>query len=69
MDTYTRAYASGKPGRNSQPSSKSDIVSSNALKSCEFMGNWTDEQIAASIRRTREENREIKFKKPTNFGG
>jgi hypothetical protein len=69
METYHRAFPTSKTGRSSQPATSQDYVSSNSLKSRSFMGSFTDEEIVESIRKTREEHREIKFAKPSNFGG
>jgi hypothetical protein len=68
MNEYNRALPS-KGGRNAQPGTKSDIISSNALKTMPFMGNFTEEQICDSIYKLRVENKEIKFVKPGNFSG
>lgn len=67
METYNRAY-SGKPNRNSQPATSADIITSErCLKSQSFMGQFSEDQIVDSIRRTREQHKEIIFK-PRNFG-
>jgi len=54
-------------GRQSQPESARDIISSNLLSKQSFMGPFSEDQIVDSIRRTREQHKEIIFK-PRNFG-